>query len=555
MNQPHHQPDDFMQLRGAFDSPIAPSPSFAGKLREQIELELSAGDRVVADRGANVPLRLQASTSRVQTLTANGWQGALMTAAAIAVVLAMVFGALRLTTDRRGNDNSNNSIPSNEIESPTNHTGQGNAATPGATHGNTANWAGDTGKTWTLDHPGLSEDPVVEEGPPFASMAFVSEIAGDFLVEYGGLTQDFRDGLRVTNLETRAPLWSLPFVMSPAFAIYDDYILILRPDKTLDNQPDASGNTNVQLVALSIDSGEELWASEKFGLWSLNNESWGPVIDNEIAYVSDARGDTFAFDVVTGATVWSNTEPGQRDIPGETPDGGSVVVGTQSVYVAGPEYNVFEFDKATGELVNELTLVNEQKSDRDVVTVTLQLRGNALIAVARVPQGIGTPVSLMSYGPQTLVYGIEPSGLTLLWSKTLDVVAGNTALTTESLFIPVLDEQGDLVVHSYDPASGALKSTFDVFSPGSTNIRLMVAGSSLFVATYQGQLHVVDLQTGSIFKPGELLTGIADDYASIPLGVWNGNLVFQFGIVKNEGDSPATPDTSTSEATPDAADG
>ncbi|MEJ7839996.1 MAG: hypothetical protein WKF81_14375, partial [Thermomicrobiales bacterium] len=81
-----HDHDDFAQLRDTFDQPITPSPQFAAKLREDLvaEISVSSSDRV---RLNFVSTPATDGVPRVQNLTAGGWQGALMTAAAILIVL------------------------------------------------------------------------------------------------------------------------------------------------------------------------------------------------------------------------------------------------------------------------------------------------------------------------------------------------------------------------------------------------------------------------------------------------------------------------------------
>jgi outer membrane protein assembly factor BamB len=506
--------DDFTQLRGAFDRPIAPSPTFAEHLREQIELELSAGERVSIDHGTNAPLRLQVSTSRVQTLTANGWQGALMTAAAIALVLAMVFGALRITTDRGGDGGDDPmALPGLAATPSTIHaqpegTPEASDAT-GQTSPLDAAWGGtDRSFNMGVDAPELG-DTVERIGDRFQSNDFSQVVHGYAIGTENNVDDQDRPTGKVTaiDLATGEIAWTLDLLIIGGFA--SDGRLLFGWNAIPDSQ--------WKMVALDLVSGEIVWSG--YDPVPSSGEQWsmGPVYADGMIYFPSGSLGLVAVDAATGDVAWQHRQDSMLPETEATNDQftqqsrtSSLVVVDGRVLVVWEGRIVESFDPKTGSSDWEWQL---PVSESDTAVSALMTADNRYAFIQRFSED-GTRILL----------ALDLVSLFVVWERDDISAVMPPALTSERVIVTLESNS----VAALDKGTGETMSQF--FDPVD-EVRppdISAANETIFVA-YSSVVYRFD--TATLDQPTqEWQLGVAPNRSTVYTinggnpTLWNGDL-------------------------------
>lgn len=283
-----HDHDDFAQLRGNFDHPITPSPQFAAKLREDLVSEMSASrnDRI---RLNVVSSPVTDSVSRVQTLTANGWQGALMTAAAIIIVLSLGFASLRYVNEPDPGDDLNG-ITYNPLASAT--------PEPESTTdlGPFSDGFGGADRSFNLgpSTPNLTDEATLVRAAEQGTKITFTQVIGDLLLR-NVHTQDEEEAvLEAISLETGEIVWTFNTPASGGYSTNDSNLFLWSYPKGVPGQ----------LTALNLQTGQIVWQLEEpmspagFAIGS------GTSYADGLVYAGFGQTNLMAIDANTGTVVW-----------------------------------------------------------------------------------------------------------------------------------------------------------------------------------------------------------------------------------------------------------
>lgn len=334
-----HEPDDFAQLRGTFDQPITPSPQFSSKLKEDLVAEISASssDRV---RLNVVSTPVTEGVTRVQTLTANGWQGALMTAAAILIVLSLSFASLRSINQPGPGDDLNGTTYA-PLASATPETETITNLGPFADGFGGADQSFNIGPVASsfIDGPELLYDDSTDFNVTF------SQVIGDLMIRTK-FSDDFLDGqLEAIDLQSATIRWTLEGQFDNGFATDGVNLFVwLYP-------PSAQS----QLVAVDLETGEIAWEltdPTRFegGIWT-----HGPLYANGIVYALSGERSLLAVDAATGGLLWHQTREStiDRAIFGDTlqdqPATPSFAIDGDQLFIAWEGTTVEALDRISGD--------------------------------------------------------------------------------------------------------------------------------------------------------------------------------------------------------------
>lgn len=541
-----HPSDDFAQLRNAFNDPIAPSPVFAERLKEQVMLEATATQRVPIETNQASPKLLNAKVSRVQTLTSQGWPGALMTAAAILVVIALSFGSLRYVGQRNGGgDNSDgNGISALPEGSPT-ATSMFEAtpaletidAPPTALADPLASGWGGADRSWNMGENSLDLGTEITSLNPDTPLLFVgiSQVIDDLIIRSitdGSGTPSY---LEAIDAGSGAVVWRRGIVTLGGFASDGERLFVWEG---------AIGGT-FQLDALNILTGVSIWTLPTPSATGSKEWSFGPIYSNGIVYTSSGALNLFAADAESGELVWQVQRESSIDtdtLPQEIrnrPRIPNYAISGDRAYVVWEGRIVESLDSKTGESLWSREF--EQVSAFDIADTSIAVDDT------RVYLTINTTGD-NSQG-RTHIAALNQEDGAPLWNVESPVAASNPVISGNRLVIAANDSR----ILSFDTTTGEQAGEFR-FGFGTTYaIQLSATESSVFVVYPGGSDQVIIELTGERFNS---VKGSWSFFSSIPGGsgliaaaqISKGSLVVpssdgQIWVVK-EATSGATPESS-----------
>ncbi|WP_407681553.1 outer membrane protein assembly factor BamB [Pseudomonas mangiferae] len=231
-----------------------------------------------------------------------------------------------------------------------------------------------------------------------------------------------------------------------------------------------------------------------------------PAVDGDRIFASDINGDVVALDRFTGKTLW------EKDL--DRPVSGAVGVGSGMVLVGTLKGEVIALDADSGDEKWRARVTSEvlapPATNGDVVVV--QTQDDRLIALEA------------SSGSQRWIYENTPAVLTLRGTGA-PIVTNNLAVAGLSTGkVIALDVQRGLPVWEQRVAVPQGRSELDrvVDIDGG----LLLAGDTLYVATYQGRAAGLDLESGRILwqREASSYVGVAQGFGNVYVSLANGTV-------------------------------
>ncbi len=506
--------DDFHQLMGALNQPIAASPAFADRLRRQIHT--TAGMQATASEsnpGSSVkslitpqrvhnpaPLQLRkplpdpANGSR--TLSHTFGFTLFSAAATILLVLAIAGGAFySLIRSSESDQTERGSDIRAIIATPSIVAGQSSTGSGG-------NWGGNSGHTWTSDLPQFASGFVdISPSGKNAGLANMQSVVSNgtiLVVQRPSLSETDGPKLEAFDLNGK-PAWTQDIAVMPGMATDDQHLYTIR---TLDSQAEPS-TANRQLVALSLETGAIAWTGPNIGTSGYAQFSWAPVVSDGIVYIADTEGTTYALKASDGTIIWesrvpADTVPNRADGSSETQTGGVIAMDDKAIYVSGWVNTVRKLDPKTGKELATIALPDGTSS------YDLQLGGNTLIA-----SGI---FDSQDSEVASSIVAIDTTTAKIRWSYEYPTrYDGNAVVLADRVIVPVRSaKDAPIQLDAIDLQTGAITQV-----PNLTLTAYYVSLSAtegkeplLFVVGSDGSLTVVNATTGAVIAEESPSTAI-----------------------------------------------
>lgn len=518
---------DFQQFTGAFDRPIAPAPSFAESLRQQVtqssaaasvdhqplSTELIAGGSPVVTLMDRRPRRIGFSILEI--------------AAALLLISAVALSAYAINTVGRpigSEDGDNTSRLAQGAASPT----IGRPAETGSTE---INWGGDSGRTWYF-----GDAEIDTSTPPLDVRVgdFDTRTVGPGLVVgdswYGWTFRAGADAFLRVNVATGETVWEREYRGWGTLASDGQRIFAFLID--------ASDTPTPIPVAIDMTTGEIAWRgpamhpfATQFGegndrgylnmVWELN----GPVMVGDTVFFPDGAGTTVALKAQDGSERWRYDRSAEfagfaKDVP--FPSGGTIVANDRYLFVTLPDGSIARLDPG-GQELDRLLRGGSTVSDRHLTGMIL--RGDSLI--------VTTASSWVRSGS----HGERFAALSVLDADTLEIRA-TTDITETSFsrgmvatdtaaFVYAQPESGGMQLYEIDLMTGEISEGFGG-APLAGFVQLSGAGDTLIATTSTGAVFYFSMETHELLasyrieEPGQItLVGgpvqIADGQ---PILVW-----------------------------------
>jgi len=523
--------DDFHQLIGAFDQPIAASPAFAERLRSQIHAnaDTQATVSVLKSRSStrslaatswirnSEPQRLhqpqapvpESDAGRHRILHPFGFT-LLSTAAAILLMLAIAGGAIYGLTRSSGTGQVEHGSDRRAI-----------VATPSAAIEPTdtaGNWGSNTGHTWAYDHPRFASGFVdIGTGGKNSSLANIQSVVSNrtFLVsQHPSLSDTQGPKLEAFHLDG-SPAWTQHIAVMPGMAIDNDRVYVIQNDLT-------NESVNRPITAISLPSGEIAWTGPNVGTSGKFAWAWAPVVKDGIVYIANTAGTTYALKASDGTAIWesrvqADTVPNRADGSSETRTGGVIVMEDKAIYVSGWVNTVRKLDPQTGKELATIALPGGTSS------YDLQLGGNTLIA----------PGIFDSQENETAssVVAIDTTTDKIRWSYEYPTrYDGNAVVLADRVIVPVRSaKDAPIQLDTIDLQTGAITQV-----PNMTMTAYYLSLSAtegreplLFVAGSDRSLTVVNANTGGVIAKESPPTATASgSFRQPPVFVSGDALIF-----------------------------
>ncbi|MGC4192121.1 MAG: PQQ-binding-like beta-propeller repeat protein [Thermomicrobiales bacterium] len=480
----HPTIDDFDQLRGALDMPVAPAPAFAERLRAELHRHTAAIAQVTPatpeqpsrqpaparpDDRSPMPLHRHRSFFRPDAVLA--------AAILILVSLGVVIGLSRL-----------NDSP----QSISRDLGDGSSGQDGLPQSRDGNWGGGTGHTWAFSLPGFDTgNASITQGGENSSFATSQSIVSNGSLIVSSHPQPDGSFLLEAFTLTGNPRWQVPIGAMPGMAIDNDRLYLIQTSYTGAENPRP-------LTAISLETGEVLWTGPDLASTGKAPWGWSPIVANGVVYVANQRGGAYALDAETGAMLWEapvadDAVPARADGSSETQTGGSIALGKDGLFVAGWTNTIRKLDPATGKVLATITL------DPGMTNLDLALRDSTLIAKATVPDdGPGT---------STLV-AIDTGTTDIRWTKATPTrIDDNMVMLPDRVIVTRVD-QGNvptLNVDGYRLTDGELLSIPMPMIETSGASLSAIDGPKplLLIASADYALTVVNVETGDVVATQE----------------------------------------------------
>lgn len=497
---------DFQQFARAFDRPVAPAPSFAESLRQQV---IQSSAAAISDRQIiNAPLT--AGESRVVTLAERrphrvGFS-ILEIAAALLLISAVALSAYAINTVGRpiGPDGGNGpGRLSQRIASP-------------AADLQAINWGGDSGRTWYFGDAeiGTSTPPLDVRVDDFDTRTVgPGLVVGDSW--YGWTFRAGADVFLRVDVQTGQQVWERVYRTWGTLASDGQRIFAFLID-------DSDTPTPIP-VAIDMTTGEIAWrgpalhpfatqvtfeneANAVFNLdgppievetyyIDMTSEEQGPVVVGETVYFADGAGTTIALDTNDGSERWRYDR--SADFAGysgdiEPPSGGTIVANDEYLFVILPDRSIARLAPATGREIDHLVTVDPYFRDRHMTG--LSLRGDSLIAT--------TASSFVGSGSQfaaLLVMDAETFEVTASTDITELSFARSLVVTDTSAYIRAEDETGGMKLYEVSLATGQMSEGFGGDLP-TGEVRLSGVGDTLIATASTGTVFYFSMESPELIE-------------------------------------------------------
>jgi outer membrane protein assembly factor BamB len=433
-----HEDDDFRQLAGAFDRPIAPSPRFAEGLKAQLEQE------AFAQKANTVPVRpVSERTARAGSAPMMGRRRWLDVAIAAALIVAMLGGTLWYAVNRIGDG-------SPVRPQATRYAAQPLSSTPIAVDEEVA--TGDPGNAMAFPagfDPIAELDTVTLDNAP--AQPVYAAIGGNTLV-VSGMAPEWPDlggpVLAAIDLTSGSLLWTTQLTAYGSFHISGDRIVGVFAEH---------GEAEFAMMSLSLREGTTVWRGEDLIVYGDEpmmiaippSMSIRPVVFDDAVYYADPVGTISALDAASGELLWSLSLEQSIGVAG--PQNAISVVGDERyLYAVDHENAMRKIDRATGEVVDRFPIADRPRSRFDI---ELHLKGDAVVAVSHPMPGIEDVafVDVLSTG----------DGGTL-WSHRLGAGGAFITITEQVIAIPRSVGAAEIEAGSDLTEPGAYVSFFDL---------------------------------------------------------------------------------------------
>jgi outer membrane protein assembly factor BamB len=522
--------DDFLQLMGAFDQPIAASPAFADRLRRQ--LHTTAGMPATASEsnpGSSVksliaPLQVH-NPAPLQSREpgpgpTNGSRAhshpfgftLFSVAATILLALAIAGGAFYgLMRSPESDQTERGSDIRAIIATPFIAAGQSSTGSGG-------NWGGNSGHTWASDLPQFTSGFVdISPSGKNAGLANMQSVVSNgriLAVQRPSLSETEGPKLEAFALNGK-PAWTQDIAVMPGMAIDNDRVYVIQDDLT-------NASVNRRVTAISLPGGEIAWTGPNVGTSGKLAWDWAPVVSDGIVYIADTAGTTYALKASDGTIIWesrvpADTVPNRADGSSETQTGGVIAMDDKAIYVSGWVNTVRKLDPKTGKELATIALPDGTSS------YDLQLGGNTLIA-----SGIfDSQDSEMA----SSIVAIDTTTDKIRWSYEYPTrYDGNAVVLADRVIVPVRSaKDAPIQLDAIDLQTGAITQV-----PNLTLTAYYVSLSAtegkeplLFVAGSDGSLTVVNAITGAVIAEESPSTATASgSFRQPPVFVSGDSLVF-----------------------------
>jgi hypothetical protein len=455
----HPTPDDFDQLRGAFDDPVAPAPSFADRLREEIAMEVTKTVAPADIRRTVEPLR---AARQAESVPLTSWHGALATAAVIALVLALGFVTIReAIAPERGDDDDDGALSSATV--PANSFGQTSASgTPGV-----------IAVPDVTPSAGFAIDPVVSGGVIGVDGSLpigpLDVPLSDQLVEMPSPGAPGRDGksfgyvgdvgfgtnlsqssLIAYDLATNEQRWVVPIV--PRGQIVSDGTTAF-----IDGYDAVAGEGG--LFAFDLRTGVERWRITTPTESGVIREPMSPIVSRGVVYAGFDGSILRAIDAVKGTVLWEQTVPGSDDPAYNDKRSMQIVTFADRLLVVAGGRTLVPFSSLDGiPFAPAILPVRDSASSG----VWLTMAGETAIVMISdmVDVPVATPNLMDSYGYEETVIAFNPGSLKELWSWAPERLVRPAIMVGDRMLIAV-----GTTIYDVDPATGERTVHVEVPSP------------------------------------------------------------------------------------------
>ncbi|TDV60868.1 outer membrane protein assembly factor BamB [Pseudomonas sp. LP_7_YM] len=231
-----------------------------------------------------------------------------------------------------------------------------------------------------------------------------------------------------------------------------------------------------------------------------------PAIDGENIYAADAKGLVMAINRSNGDVVW------KKEL--EQPVSGAVGVGSGMIMLGTLRGEVIVLDESTGEQKWKAKATSE-------VLSAPATNGDVVVAQTQDDKVIGYDATT---GDQRWIYESSPAVLTLRGTGAPIVTSQLAIAGLSTGKVVALDTTNGVPVWEQRVAIPQGRSELDrvVDIDGG----LLLSGSTLYVATYQGRVAGLELQSGRVLwqRDASSYSGVAQGFGSVYVSLANGTV-------------------------------
>jgi len=506
--------DQFKDLTGAFDRPVAPAPAFAARLRTQVLAELTDAqgvDAMAAGSGSVSHSAHGVATERDKAMamhaSSNGqvvdlrsavpgvipqrahsrrpahrllrWLPAFEVAAAILLVLTL-FGQL-IGPEMLRNAVIPDAFQSAQLDTPD----------------DAVMWGANPGRTWA--HEGSA--PVVSPDTGFTSLLGHANqnVFGSLIYEhhlYRVMRVGEQNMLQALDLTTGREMWRQDGNFTGWIAAADGLLIaaLFTGDETADV-------INGQLTALDATTGDKRWLGPEIPRDLFGGDLNGPVIDGRTVYVASNSGDVTAYNLDTGALEWdAAVDPASlvydSRVEERSFEGGAFAVANNQVYVVTAGADLRALDAESGEeqwtlslrdrISGQVGYASVQATEDHVLVATaerLEDTSQGSIAVAEARWGLG----------QQVIASVDAADGSVEWLKEIGNYVGSPVIVDGFAYVPtsepgigsvtiagIILESGDIERRSQPLGTGN-----EPFAEGSG-----AANGAYFATSYHELVHI-----------------------------------------------------------------
>jgi outer membrane protein assembly factor BamB len=388
------------------------------------------------------------------------------------------------------------------------------------------NYGGDAGRTWNLgdavpEAGGVRQDPAIAmENGQFAGNYRTLHIGNSFVF---GMSGDIRSTLVRYDLETHREVWSIEPWVTGSMASDGEriYAVSYFPPRSLED-----GDGAARLVAIDFQTGEVVWQGPEVAnrLYSAN----AVALDDGVVYATDYLGNVVAVNAVDGSLVWQYPEVLAEPAADEDRISLSfysppeLAVNGSAVFVGQPSKSVLKLDRANGEVVDSINLVDQYGAD--IIHPGVQATDDMLVVTAVRAGRDMSSESDDQYYPATLMV-FDPETLELRTTTQIADVRGNALVTDDAIYVaaPATPQTSarlyriDLETGDLGSPVGTITSEHDMF--------LSASGGVLMAAAYPSTVAYFDVATGEPLGQVEIDASHMESPFGGPVQMWGSNPV------------------------------